>query len=505
MEGRILLNRYRIIQEIGRGGFGHTYTAIDLLLPSRPRKVVKYLCPKYQDLATLKRAKVGFKREAENLERLGQHNSGIPYLDCYFEEDDEFFLVQELIEGENLVREFKSGKKWGETKTVAFLQELLEILSVVHQNNTVHRDLKPANIMRRRRDGSLVLIDFGAVKQVVSSEGNDREPSTSVAGTPTYMAPEQAVGISGTYNDIYAVGILGIRALTGLTSGKLYCFNFQELEQLWIEHGVEVSPQLKSVLATMIDFHPENRYANAADALDALTATVAVSPPKSKVTPSNKRTNKSTLIKLLLACLGVGIAGTGIYRFIIFLQQPSPPRIETNSQNERTTVDDVVPPSQQLNYDKLETYLQNKEWEKANAETDRLILSLAGEDNALDINSAKKISCESLLEIDELWMNNSDELFGYTPQLAAYKATGNKFDRHNQASYNSFGQKVLWKEFGDWREYDRLNFNPDNKTRVTAPGHLPAPGIIAPGDSTSRDDNEPRWLLSRFNQCLEDK
>ena len=122
--GKVLFKQYKIIEEIARGGFGHTYITRDLAFPDNPRLVLKHLCPKHQDPRILEIAKILFQREAEQLARLGEHE-GIPRLYSKFEEGGEFFLVQELIEGQNLVGEFQSGKKWGETKTIAFVRELL--------------------------------------------------------------------------------------------------------------------------------------------------------------------------------------------------------------------------------------------------------------------------------------------------------------------------------------------------------------------------------------------
>jgi eukaryotic-like serine/threonine-protein kinase len=163
--GKVLLKRYKVIEEIGSGAFGNTYIAIDTAFPGEPRLVVKHLSPNNNEPENLKIAKRLFETEAKILSILGE-NAQITRLFSYFEEEGEFFLVQELIEGHNLTQEFEPGNRWSEAKTVKFLQELLSILSVVHQQNTIHRDLKPANIMRRQKDGKLVLIDFGAVKEM---------------------------------------------------------------------------------------------------------------------------------------------------------------------------------------------------------------------------------------------------------------------------------------------------------------------------------------------------
>ncbi|HAA29630.1 MAG TPA: serine/threonine protein kinase, partial [Cyanobacteria bacterium UBA8553] len=85
----------------------------------------------------------------------------IPRLLAHFEESQEFYLAQELIEGEPLTEEFVSGQPWSEGKVIALLQDILYVLAFVHQQQVIHRDIKPSNLIRRRRDGRIVLIDFG--------------------------------------------------------------------------------------------------------------------------------------------------------------------------------------------------------------------------------------------------------------------------------------------------------------------------------------------------------
>ena len=199
---------------------------------------------------------------------MGEHDR-IPRLYAYFEEDRQFYLVQELIEGHSLNAEFQRGKPWSERETSEFLQELLEILTFVHQQGTIHRDIKPDNIMRRDEDRKLFLIDFGAVKEKLSV---DESGQTTVAiGTPFYMPPEQAMGEPGTYSDIYAVGILGIQALTGIPAQDLPR-DEEELKQIIEE--LPINTQLKYVLGRMVSFQYKNRFADGKETLQALIPTV---------------------------------------------------------------------------------------------------------------------------------------------------------------------------------------------------------------------------------------
>jgi serine/threonine protein kinase len=152
----------------------------------------------------------------------------------------------------------------------------LEILSFVHQQNVIHRDLKPHNLMRRRSDGKLVLIDFGAVKEVsamqVNSQGNTS--LTVGIGTPGYMPDEQANGKPKLCSDVYAVGMLGIQALTGLSPSQLGS-DPNTGEIIWRPLvNVQVSDGLADVLSTMVKAFFPQRYPSAVDALQALHSVV---------------------------------------------------------------------------------------------------------------------------------------------------------------------------------------------------------------------------------------
>ena len=458
---RMLLQRYQVIEELGSGAFGHTYIAIDTARPSQPRVVVKHLCPLNDNPESLRIAQRLFTTEAEILERLGENNQ-IPCLYAYFEEDGEFYLVQELIEGHNLTQEFQLGQRWSEAKTVDFLQELLSILSVVHQENIIHRDLKPANIMRRHQDGKLVLIDFGAVSEVMSVDENGQ--TSIIIGAPFYMPPEQATGRPGKYSDIYAVGMMGIRALTGLPSRDLP-HDSEQLQQMWDELNVEVSSQLKYVLGKMISYQYQQRYSNAAEALEALIPTTQIARP-TRSTPTKKQGLKKRLFILLGAIV---LSGTGI-TVRAFSNRPD--------------------------YAQLETYLQNQQWQQADAETDKILLKVGGEKSALDPEAIANFPCKSLAKINGLWQEHSNGRFGFTPQKEAYSATENEFNKYIESTYEAFGNEVGWRELGVWSLYENLK---TKKSATPPPGHLPSPGMAA--DKQNIRYLERGQLLSRFDAC----
>ncbi|MEP0777935.1 protein kinase [Microcoleus sp. ZQ-A2] len=169
-----LAGHYQVIEPLGMGGFGQTFLAKDMHLPGNPLCVVKQLKPRDSDSATLTTAQRFFEREAEMLYRLGEHDQ-IPRLLAHFEQDGKFYLVQDYIEGQTLHQELAHREKLSEASVMRILQDILQVLTFVHQENVIHRDIKPANLIRRNRDGKIVLIfiieaDPGVGKTAILAE-----------------------------------------------------------------------------------------------------------------------------------------------------------------------------------------------------------------------------------------------------------------------------------------------------------------------------------------------
>lgn len=258
--------RYQIAKVIGKGGFGITFLARDATLPGKPVCVIKQLCPKIDDLAALERAQKRFVREARILGSLGGH-AQIPALINYFEQDGEFFLVQEYIRGHTLSRLVKHLGPWSEKAVRQFLQEILPVLDYIHSNQVIHRDIKPPNVMRCRSTGRLVLLDFGAVKECVTLDlmGADPASTTHFVGTMGFAPPEQ-LALRATYaTDIYAVGVTCLFLLTGQSPAKIGA-DPHTGELRWREL-VNVSPPLERLLEGMVNVSLRDRYQTAQEVL----------------------------------------------------------------------------------------------------------------------------------------------------------------------------------------------------------------------------------------------
>jgi serine/threonine protein kinase len=283
--------RYKVISQLAAGGFGQTFLAHDLHLPGQPRCVVKQLKPQVSDTESLQTARRLFDTEAQVLYHLGSHNQ-IPQLLAHFEDNQEFYLAQELIEGEPLSAELTSGEPWAQEKVIALLQDILYVLAFVHQQQVIHRDIKPSNLIRRRRDGKIVLIDFGAVKQVSTQmlTPQGRTNMTISIGTQGYMPKEQLGGQPRFSSDVYAVGMLAIQALTG-NHPRFIPENPQTGELMWHDRAKDASPELIAILDKMVRYDFRARYVSAGDALQALRALPpellkSVPPPQAVPNPS---------------------------------------------------------------------------------------------------------------------------------------------------------------------------------------------------------------------------
>ena len=257
---KLLRMRYRIREHLVSTEYSNTYLAEDENLPDRPLCLVKRLKSQSERASQL------FDRETRVLYRLGKHDR-IPELLARFEEDGYFYLVSQFIEGQPLYQELIEGQPWEEHQVIALLKDILEVLVFVHKQDVIHRDVHPQNLIRRTSDGKIVLIDFGAVKEINTSHNSTGQTRSRGGTQQDYIPPEQAMGSPKFCSDIYAVGIIGIQALTGMQPKQLRVDNLVNL--IW-QNNVTVTPELASVLDQMVLYAFPQRYPSATEALQAL-------------------------------------------------------------------------------------------------------------------------------------------------------------------------------------------------------------------------------------------
>lgn len=258
----VLHQRYCIVKELGSGGFATTYLAIDRQSNPPLKCAIKQLQPRFNSPAIWASARERLGTEAMVLQWLGKHPQ-IPQLLAHFEENKQFYLVLEFIEGEELEQEIHR-QVLNEQQVIDLLFDVLEILEFVHQQGVIHRDIKPSNLIRRKHDGKITLIDFGAVKEIgtLAFDSRKQNVQTQIIGTPGYMPPEQNNGKPLYSSDIYALGKTAIFALTGKSPIEWTNTSSEDLSP-WYEQA-NVSDALIRIISRMTAEKTVERYQKAA-------------------------------------------------------------------------------------------------------------------------------------------------------------------------------------------------------------------------------------------------
>ncbi|MGK7874092.1 MAG: WG repeat-containing protein [Xenococcaceae cyanobacterium] len=269
----LLRERYRASKVIGQGTFGTTFLAVDEDNLSTPRCIIKQFLPQVQGTNTLEKAAELFEQEAVRLDELGKHDQ-IPELLAHFEQNGQLYLVQEFIDGQNLAKELEEQGAFNETQIRQLLNSLLPVLQFVHEHQVIHRDIKPENIIRRREDGQLVLVDFGAANFVTRTA---LRQNGTVIGTLGYAAPEQGIGKANFASDLYSLGVTCLHLLTQIDPFDL--FDNSENNWAWRHYlTTPVSEAFGQILDKMVQQATKQRYRSAVEVLQDLNQVEAPSP-----------------------------------------------------------------------------------------------------------------------------------------------------------------------------------------------------------------------------------
>jgi formylglycine-generating enzyme required for sulfatase activity len=264
----LLKDRYRALKLLGQGGFGKTFKAVDEDQPRKPLCVIKQFAFSNNHPETRQIALKLFYEEAQHLEALGKHDQ-IPELLAYFDVEGQPYLVQQFIDGQDLEQELATAGTFNQAKIRELLESLLPVLDFLHHQSppVIHRDIKPANIIRRRSDGGLVLVDFGAAKQATQSM---LAKTGTAIGSAEFAAPEQARRKPVFASDIYSLGVTCIYLLTQVSPFDL--FDMNQDAWVWRDYLVDnsVDEKLGKVLDRMIANVLPQRYQAAAEVLAAL-------------------------------------------------------------------------------------------------------------------------------------------------------------------------------------------------------------------------------------------
>jgi serine/threonine protein kinase len=395
----LLRNRYLAFKPLGKGGFGRTFLAVDLDMPSKLRCVIKQFLPRDQSSIGFDKSISLFKQEAFLLERLGRHMQ-IPTLFGYFQADKLLYLVQEFVDGMDLSKELKVEGAYNQEKLLGLLNDLLPVLKYIHEQGVIHRDIKPANILRRT-DGQLVLIDFGAAKQKT-----DDTATGTMIGSLEYVSPEQQMGRAGTSSDLFSLGVTCINLVTGKQPSKVRD-TFNDVWR-WRENlppNIEIDDYVGDVLNKLVAPAVNLRYQDATDAIRDLE-------------------------------LGL---------------------IRQQSQADEGYM--YVIPSK-LDFSLLEQALNNQEYKVADLETWNLICSALNKPkrSRLDESDIACIPCNELLNIDRLWVKCSGGKHGFSVKCDIYDAENGDY----KSFCDRIGYRTKRGERPMWLDATKVDYSADS-------------------------------------------
>ena len=286
--GITLNNHYRIVRELGHGGFGRTYLAEDAHRFNEPC-VLKEFAPQVHGSYALQKSEELFEREAGVLYKL-QHNQ-IPRVRELFRvsisDRGYLFLVQDYVPGQTyrflLDARKRQGLRFIEAEINQLLIQILPVLEYIHSLGVIHRDISPDNLILRLSDGMPVLIDFGGVKQVAATveslfaEANGTPAPATRIGKLGYAPVEQMqMGIVSPHSDLYALAATVLVLLTGKEPHQL--LDSQTLHWNW-RAECSLSPNLSLVLDKMLAQQPSQRYSSAREVMLALSGNPPLQPP----------------------------------------------------------------------------------------------------------------------------------------------------------------------------------------------------------------------------------
>lgn len=265
---RIFNNRYRIESRLGNGGMALVYSGTDTLL--RRRVAIKVLREQYAADEDFVRR---FSYEAQAAAKLSHPNVVNVY--DFGSEDDAYFIVMELVDGETLAEQIAAERVIPEPVAIDYAIQIASGLAYAHRAGLLHRDIKPANILITK-DDVVKISDFGIARAVSENTLGVTQPGM-VMGSVYYLSPEQAQGLPiDETSDLYSVGVVLYQMLTGSLP-----FNGDSPVAVALKHvsaGVPpidcaatgLSPAIAAVVARLLQKNPRDRFVSATELASAL-------------------------------------------------------------------------------------------------------------------------------------------------------------------------------------------------------------------------------------------
>lgn len=268
--GKILYDRYRIVQQLSHNDWSTVYLAEDLAINSKELCKIEQLHPHYDHeilgAQSWQKVRQTFMAQGDILKNLSRHPQ-IPQLLAFFECDREFYLVREYIEGISL------GKKLNdslidESEALVWLQDILGVLECIHQLGIAHLNIQPESLMEAQ-DGQKFLTNFAAIKNAILF---DKQELSKVLNPD--FSPDVQQSNSDVNSDLSALGKTIIYALTGQLSASIQAnsseVSSQKLTNLNHSPKADIRPELARVLNKMVVSHGDHSYQSATEILKEL-------------------------------------------------------------------------------------------------------------------------------------------------------------------------------------------------------------------------------------------
>ncbi|GAC1493765.1 MAG: protein kinase [Chamaesiphon sp.] len=256
------IRQYQVLRTLGQGGMGTTYLAWDKEASQGGRLQMLVIKEMNADMAQIEKARELFEREARILK--GLHHPGIPEYYDFFVEAGKKYLAMELIHGQDLEKRIYQQGPVLLQQAIEWMIQTCDILDYIHGQKPplIHRDIKPANLMVRHLNNRIMVLDFGAVKEVGT-------PAGTRIGAEGYCAPEQYRGQPCTQSDLYAIGPTLIFLLSGENPMNFYQKRGSEY-RFDVRSIPTITPRLKDVIERVTEPKPRDRYQTAKELSQAL-------------------------------------------------------------------------------------------------------------------------------------------------------------------------------------------------------------------------------------------
>ncbi|RKH32052.1 serine/threonine protein kinase [Corallococcus praedator] len=287
--GRVLNERFRILETLGAGGMGRVYKAMQA--PLDRLVALKVLNPQYSGEGKDPGFQKRFFLEASVTAKL-RHPNTVTVIDYGKTEDGIYYIAMEYLEGLTLSQLLTQEGPLPWDRALSIAQQVARSLREAHKVGLIHRDLKPANVMvlNQETDHDVVkVLDFGLVKSFLG-DANMKEDTTLtqagvILGSPQYMAPEQARNIADPRSDVYSLGVVLYQILMGrppfqaAQSIDVIVKHINDpppsFHTIWPDHGVP--PEVETLVMKCLAKRPVDRYASMDAVLQGMRAAASAS------------------------------------------------------------------------------------------------------------------------------------------------------------------------------------------------------------------------------------